>query len=71
VRDSGSGIDADALHKIFDPFSTTKRNGLGIGLSITRAIVEGHRGELLISPNGQDPGITFKVILPTGKANAN
>ncbi|MGH7917129.1 MAG: GAF domain-containing sensor histidine kinase [Candidatus Binataceae bacterium] len=70
VRDSGKGIAADTMQKIFDPFFTTKRGGLGIGLSITRTIVEGHRGRLLIAPN-EDQGVTFKIILPTGMTNAD
>ncbi|MBC7961365.1 MAG: sensor histidine kinase [Steroidobacteraceae bacterium] len=62
-RDSGPGIDADALAKIFEPFFTTKPSGTGLGLAITKKIIESHGGTLLVeSEPGQ--GTTVVVGLP-------
>ena len=61
--DSGSGIAAEALTKIFEPFYTTKPDGTGLGLAVTRKIIEGHGGTLEIeSENGT--GTTVSVCLP-------
>jgi signal transduction histidine kinase len=58
VRDSGSGIDPQLANRIFEAFYTTKRGGLGMGLSISRSIVEQHGGRLWAVPN-DGPGTTF------------
>jgi C4-dicarboxylate-specific signal transduction histidine kinase len=58
VQDSGSGIDSQLAHRMFDAFYTTKRNGLGMGLSISRTIVEQHGGRLWAVPN-DGHGTTF------------
>jgi C4-dicarboxylate-specific signal transduction histidine kinase len=63
VRDSGSGIDPQATRCIFDPFYTTKRRGLGMGLSICRSIVEQHGGRIWTAPN-DGPGTTFHFTVP-------
>ena len=63
VRDCGSGLTSDMLDKIFQPFFTTKGDGLGMGLSISRAIVERHGGRLW-ADNNRDGGATFYVLLP-------
>ncbi|HET7008734.1 MAG TPA: PAS domain S-box protein, partial [Candidatus Binatia bacterium] len=63
VCDHGSGLTSEALDTIFQPFFTTKRDGLGMGLSISRAIVERHGGRLW-AENNQDRGATFYVLLP-------
>jgi len=63
VADSGSGIPAEKLSEIFEPFYTTKANGMGMGLSIARTIVEAHNGQLSAeSQAGQ--GSVFRVKLP-------
>jgi signal transduction histidine kinase len=63
VRDRGTGLAADNLDKIFQPFYTTKREGLGMGLSISRSIVEAHGGTLWVE-NNPDRGATFYFTIP-------
>ena len=63
VRDRGNGIDPDALATIFDPFVTTKRDGLGLGLAICRSIVTAHGGDIS-AINNPERGATFTVSLP-------
>jgi PAS domain S-box-containing protein len=62
VSDSGHGVDASRMDKIFDAFFTTKPGGLGMGLSICRSIVEAHGGRLWVSPNDPD-GSVFSFTL--------
>ena len=62
IRDNGSGIEPEALEKIFIPFYTTKKTGSGIGLSLSRQILQQHNGNLVVSSQvGQ--GTTFSLIL--------
>jgi signal transduction histidine kinase len=69
VRDAGGGIPPDGLVKIFEPFVTTKRDGLGLGLAICRSIVSAHGGSIS-AVNNPDRGATFVVSLPlTGAAS--
>jgi PAS domain S-box-containing protein len=58
VQDSGSGLDPQHADRVFEPFYTTKRSGIGMGLSISRSIVEQHGGKLWAVPN-EGPGTTF------------
>jgi C4-dicarboxylate-specific signal transduction histidine kinase len=63
IRDRGSGIAPDALTKIFEPFVTTKQDGLGLGLAICRSIVTAHGGNISAT-NNPEHGTTFTVSLP-------
>ena len=65
VVDRGHGLAPERLDKIFKPFFTSKPQGLGLGLSISRSIVEMHRGRLW-AENNIDRGATFHVTLPVG-----
>jgi C4-dicarboxylate-specific signal transduction histidine kinase len=65
VRDSGVGLDPQGADRIFDAFYTTKPDGLGMGLSISRSIIEAHSGRLWASGN-DDYGVTLQFTLPTG-----
>jgi hypothetical protein len=63
VRDNGVGLDPQSMNKLFDAFYTTKHDGMGIGLSISRSIIERHHGRLWAEPN-EGPGATFVLSLP-------
>lgn len=63
VADRGSGLPDDIVEHLFEPFRTTKVNGMGLGLSISRSIVETHRGKLGYEPNCGG-GAIFRVTLP-------
>ena len=62
VQDSGIGVDQENLEKIFNAFYTTKSHGMGMGLAISRSIVENHGGRLWAVPN-EGPGTTFQFNL--------
>ena len=64
VSDRGTGIRAEDLPRIFDPYFTTRRTGTGLGLAISRNIVEGLRGTIAISSRPGE-GTTVRVELPT------
>ena len=63
VTDSGIGLKAEDLPRVFETFYTTKADGMGMGLAISRSIVEAHGGRLWATPNG-DLGATFQLMLP-------
>ena len=64
VKDAGVGFDAAAAKRLFSPFYTTKKEGMGIGLSVSRTIVESHQGRLWASRN-DGPGSTFCFSVPS------
>ena len=64
VRDFGQGIRQDKINSIFQPFFTTKRTGLGLGLSLSRSIVEAHGGRIR-AENNKERGATFSFDLPS------
>jgi len=68
VEDRGAGLSGGDAEKVFESFFTTKADGLGIGLSISRSIVEEHEGRIWATPNPQK-GTTFRVALPAGVAS--
>src|SRR5712672_1623843 len=63
VRDAGVGIERQGVDKLFDAFYTTKSDGMGIGLSVSRSIIERHGGRLWMEPN-DGPGATFAFSIP-------
>jgi len=63
VRDAGVGFEPQALDRLYQSFYTTKSDGMGIGLSVSRSIIENHRGRLWATPN-DGPGVTFSFSLP-------
>jgi PAS domain S-box-containing protein len=69
VRDSGSGLDPQAAEQVFEALYTTKAEGIGIGLSISRSIIEAHGGRLWASPN-EPHGAIFRFSLPIAQKAA-
>ena len=68
--DTGKGISAENLSRIFSPFFTTRQQGTGLGLSITQSIIEQHEGEINVT-SAVGKGATFTISFPypqTGKA---
>ena len=63
VQDVGVGFDPQAMKKLFEAFYTTKNDGMGIGLSVSRSIIESHHGRLWATPN-DGPGVTFSFSIP-------
>lgn len=63
VSDTGTGIPRDELDKVFNPFQTTKQNGLGLGLSICRSLIENYGGRIWAEQRS-DCGMEFNFTLP-------
>jgi len=69
VRDTGPGLDSESLNQIFTAFYTTKSQGMGMGLAISRSIIQGHGGRLWATAN-ESRGAVFQFTLPAGGGNA-
>jgi two-component system sensor kinase FixL len=69
VADTGPGLPAESLAHVFDAFYTTKSDGMGMGLSICRSIVEAHGGEISAAAN-EPHGAVFQFTLPRDGASA-
>jgi hypothetical protein len=69
VKDSGIGLDPKTMPRIFEPFYTTKPGGMGMGLSISRSILQKHGGRLWATAN-DGPGTSFHFALPKYHAGA-
>ena len=67
--DTGAGIEAEVVNHVFEPFFTTKREGIGLGLFLSRAIVESHGGTIDIGPNPGGPGTTVTFSFPPNGAH--
>lgn len=65
IRDNGTGCSPEVLERLFDPFVTSKKEGMGIGLSISHGIIEAHGGSLWLEENS-DQGAAFRFTLPAG-----
>lgn len=63
VQDNGPGLDSSVSKRVFEPFFTTKSSGIGMGLAISRALIEANGGQLWIDVDAR-PGATFKFTLP-------
>ena len=70
VRDTGVGIDPQNVDSLFDAFYTTKSAGMGMGLSVSRSIIESHHGRLWAAPN-DGPGTTFSFSIPCAPADGS
>jgi two-component system, LuxR family, sensor kinase FixL len=66
VCDTGAGVAPEIANRLFEPFVTTKSKGMGLGLLVTRSIVENHGGKIWAAPN-PDQGTTFTFTLPLAK----
>jgi predicted ATPase/signal transduction histidine kinase len=63
VQDAGVGLEVENVERLFEAFYTTKSDGMGMGLSVSRSIIEGHHGRLRAEPN-EGPGATFSFSIP-------
>ena len=68
VSDNGEGIPPDRLDRIFDAYFSTRAGGMGMGLAISRTIVEAHKGRFVVE---SDPGVktTFRFLLPVEQSD--
>jgi PAS domain S-box-containing protein len=71
VADTGPGLTPEAMDKLFQPFFTTKPTGMGLGLSLSKSIIEAHGGKLWVTPNPRR-GVTFHITMPVlSSTNSN
>jgi signal transduction histidine kinase len=69
VEDTGVGVDPERAEQLFEAFYTTKPEGMGMGLAISRSIIESHHGRLWAAAN-EGPGATFSFSIPSGSPSA-
>jgi signal transduction histidine kinase len=69
IDDNGSGIDEEILPKLFKKFATKSFNGIGLGLYISKSIIEAHNGKILAQNNPLGDGTRFVITLPKGDDN--
>ena len=65
IKDTGCGIESDNLERIFNPFFTTKNDGVGLGLSISSRLIEENSGRILVESE-KNQGTRFKIYFPAG-----
>jgi len=70
VQDAGIGLKIDEMDRLFEAFFTTKPQGMGMGLAISRSIIEAHGGRLWAEPN-QEAGATFQFSLPAAGSSTS
>ena len=70
VEDAGVGLEPSDMERLFEAFYSTKSDGMGIGLSISRSIIERHRGRIWAIPNSRAPGATFSFAIPRAVEDA-
>ena len=70
VKDAGVGFESQGTERLFEAFYTTKNEGMGIGLSVSRSIIERHHGRLWAAPN-DGPGATFAFSIPHGLCSSD
>ena len=70
IQDTGPGLEPDKIDNLFDAFYTTKRDGMGMGLAISRSIIEAHGGRVWAEPNTPQ-GAIFQFTLPVGRGAAS
>ena len=63
IKDNGPGIKKEDFHRLFEPFYTTKAKGIGMGLAISRSLIEENGGQLWVEPE-EETGATFHLTLP-------
>jgi len=70
ISDQGTGISVEMIDRLFQPFLTTKPRGMGLGLALSRSIVQAHGGRLWVKPNSSpNRGCTFFFTIPLGRRN--
>ncbi|MFO1398033.1 MAG: PhnD/SsuA/transferrin family substrate-binding protein [Burkholderiales bacterium] len=70
VRDNGEGLSPETMQRLFEPFYTTKPNGVGLGLAICKRVIEAHGGHIGAAANAPHPGVTVSFTLPPAPAAA-
>ena len=70
IHDTGGGLAASAVDQLFEPYFTTKAGGLGMGLAISRSIIEAHQGQLALESHARTTGATVRVVLPLDGSRA-